>query len=282
MPLVSLTPLLARAEKEKRAVGAFNVSGIEMIYGVMRAAEETGTPVVLQVAEKRLATTPLPVLGKAMIAAAESSELPVAVHLDHGETEDCVRLALDLGFSSVMFDGSLLPTEESIRRTAAMAELAHRCGATCEGEIGALGRSESGEERRASYTDPEEALIFARETGVDALAVAIGNAHGLYTGTPVFHFEVLDAIRAGSDIPLVLHGGTGSCEENFRRCIASGVRKINIATALFRAAARAAREAEEEYFAMSRAVADAVYRTAEEHILLFNGGAAPRTKEAAG
>ncbi len=269
MPLVSLNPLLQEAEREKRAVGAFNVSGIEMIYGVMQAAEAPQTPVILQVAQKRLATTPLPLLGKAMLAAAEQSPLPVCVHLDHGETEDCVRLALDLGFSSVMYDGSLLPTAEGIRRTAEMARLAHGYGASCEGEIGVLGRSETGEETGARYPDPEEAVLFAAETGVDALAVAIGNAHGVYAGTPVFHFEVLDRIREKCAVPLVLHGGTGSSEENFRRCIASGVRKINIATALFQAAAGAAMEAGPDYFAMSRAAVAAVRRVTEEHIHIF-------------
>ena len=130
-----------------------------------------------------------------MTAAAERCPLPIAVHLDHGETEECIRTALDIGFSSVMFDGSLLPVEESIRRTEAVARLAHGYGATCEGEIGILGRSETGEETGGRYTDPEEAVWFAGETGVDALAVAIGNAHGVYAGTPVFHFEVLEKIR---------------------------------------------------------------------------------------
>ena len=238
MPLVNLEPLLREAEEEKRAVGSFNVSGIEMINGVLQAAEELKTPVILAVAEKRLATTPLEILGKAMISAAEHASLPIAVHLDHGETEACLRKALDLGFSSVMFDGSLLPTEESLARTGAMVRMAHEYGATCEGEIGVLGQTETGEKTQARYTDPEEALFFARETGVDALAVAIGNAHGVYEGTPVFHFEVLEQIRARSRVPLVLHGGTGSSEGNFTRCIASGVRKINIATASFQAAAR--------------------------------------------
>ena len=240
-----------------------------MLYGVMQAAEELKTPVILQVAEKRLASTPLTMLGRAMISAAEHSALPIAVHLDHGETEDCVRLALDLGFSSVMFDGSLLPTAESVRRTSAMVQLAHRYNATCEGEIGVLGKTETGEETSARFTDPEEAVAFARETGVDALAVAIGNAHGVYAGTPVFHFDVLDRIREKSDIPLVLHGGTGSSEGNFTRAIASGVRKINIATALFQAAAHAAHTAEEDYFAMSRAEVAAVREIVLQHISIF-------------
>ena len=269
MSLVSLTPLLQAAERENRAVGAFNVSGIEMINGVMQAAEANHTPVVLQVAEKRLASTPLPLLGKAMISAAEHSSLPICVHLDHGETEQCIQMALDLGFSSVMFDGSLLATQDSIQRTSAMVRLAHRYQASCEGEIGVLGKTESGESREARYTDPEEAVDFARETWVDALAVAIGNAHGIYEGTPVFHFEVLERIREQCSVPLVLHGGTGSSTDNFERCISCGVRKINIATALFQAAAHAAHAEKEDYFAMSSAMVSAVRKIVEEHIHIF-------------
>ncbi len=269
MPLVNMEPLLREAEREKRAVGAFNVSGIEMICGVVQAAEALETPVILQVAEKRLATTPLHVLGPAIISAAERSPLPIAVHLDHGETEDCIRLALDLGFSSVMFDGSMLPVAQSIRRTAEMVRLAHTYHATCEGEIGVLGRSETGEEASARFTDPEEAVFFAGETGVDALAVAIGNAHGVYEGTPVFHFEVLDGIYGRIQAPLVLHGGTGSSLDNFRECIKHGIRKINIATASFMASARAAHSAPEDYFAISRAEEEAVRAVADQHIRIF-------------
>ena len=151
-----------------------------------------------------------------------------------------------------------------------MVELARSYGASVEAEIGSLGRTETGEETMASYTSPEDAVRFARETGVDALAVAIGNAHGVYAGTPTFHFEVLDAIRAECATPLVLHGGSGSCTDNFRRCIDSGVRKINIATAIFMASARAARSAEkDDWFAISRAMTDAVAEVVMEHIRIF-------------
>ena len=269
MPLVNMAPLLREAEREKRAVGAFNVSGIEMIFGALQAAEELNTPVILQVAQKRLASTPLVMLGKAMVSAAEHSSLPVAVQLDHGETEDCIRLALDLGFSSVMFDGSLLPVAESIRKTEAMVRLAHTYQATCEGEIGVLGKTETGEKTEVCFTDPEEAVMFARETGVDALAIAIGNAHGVYRGTPVFHFEIVDQIREKADVPLVLHGGSGSSESNFVQAIASGIRKINIATALFQAAAHAAKSAEEDYFAMSKSEVAAVRDIVRQHIRIF-------------
>ena len=270
MALTNLRELLAQAERHKRAVGAFNVSSIEMICGVVRAAEALRTPVILQIAESRLATTPLPMLGRAMYEAAERAQVPIALHLDHGSSMACIRQALELGFTSVMFDGSALRMEDNIARTLEAAGLARSFGAAIEGEIGSLGRTENGETAFARYTCPEDAVRFARETGVDALAVAIGNAHGVYAGTPAFHFEVLDAIRTRCNTPLVLHGGTGSSAENFRRCIESGVRKINIATAIFMASAQAARSVnQDDWFAMSRAMTDAVTEVAKEHIRLF-------------
>lgn len=270
MALTHLRDLLEQADRQKRAVGAFNVSSIEMICGVVRAAEALRTPVILQVAEARLATTPLPMLGRAMYEAAVHAKVPIALHLDHGTSMACIRQALDLGFTSVMYDGSALSMEDNIANTLRVVELARGYGASVEAEIGSLGRTETGEETMASYTSPEDAVRFARETGVDALAVAIGNAHGVYAGTPTFHFEVLDAIRAECATPLVLHGGSGSCADNFRRCIDSGVRKINIATAIFMASARAARSAEkDDWFAISRAMTDAVAEVVMEHIRIF-------------
>ena len=270
MALANLRDLLRQAEEQKRAVGAFNVSSIEMMCGVLRAAQELQTPVILQVAQIRLATTPLPLLGRAMYEAACRAEVPVALHLDHGTTMDCIQQALDLGFTSVMFDGSALEMAENIARTQQVKKIAASYGAAVEAEIGNLGRTETGEETVAAYTNPADAIVFARETGVDALAVAIGNAHGVYAGTPTFHFEVLDAVHAGCDTPLVLHGGTGSSERYFRHCIASGVRKINIATAIFQASARAAHAVvADDWFSMSRAITDAVADVAREHIRIF-------------
>ena len=169
-----------------------------------------------------------------------------------------------------MYDGSALSMEDNIARTQDVVRLAEKYGAAVEAEIGSLGRTETGEETVAAYTNPADAIIFAHETHVDALAVAIGNAHGVYAGTPTFHFEVLDAVHAGCDTPLVLHGGTGSSETNFRRCIESGVRKINIATAIFQAAARAVHTVTaDDWFAMSRAMTQSVTDVVKEHICIF-------------
>ena len=270
MALTDIRLLLKEAAEDRRAVGAFNVCSIEMIYGCVTAAEELATPIILQVAESRLETTPLFILGPAMISAAKAASVPIAVQFDHGKNMDRIREALELGFTSIMYDGSSLPMEENIRNTRFFADLAHQYGAACEGEIGCLGVGEAGEIQKAAFTDPDEALIFAERTGVDALAVAIGNAHGVYKGTPVFHFEVLQKIREQSSIPLVLHGGSGSGEEQFRKCIRDGVQKINIATANFMADARArARTGGEDFFAMSRAALEAVRLTTREHIRIF-------------
>ncbi len=270
MPLANMRDLIAQAGQQQRAVGAFNVSSIEMICGAVQAAEEMHTPIIIQVAQVRLPTTPLAVYGPAMRAAAEQARVPVALHLDHAATMDCIAQALDLGFTSVMYDGSALPLEENIANTKHVVDMAAKYGAAVEAEVGSLGRTEAGEHVKACYTDPEDAVRFAAETRVDALAVAIGNAHGVYAGTPVFHFEVLDAIRQRCATPLVLHGGTGSSEANFRRCIACGVRKINIATAIFMASAHAAQEAAPGgWFAMSGAMTQAVKQTVKEHIAIF-------------
>ena len=270
MALSGLKTLLEEAGREGRAVGAFNVASIEMILGCIQAAEETATPIILQAAEVRLAATPLDILGPAMLGAARAARVPVAVQLDHGKTEKTILKALDMGFTSIMFDGSSLPMEENIAMTRYFADMAHARGACAEGEIGSLGAGEGGEGGRAACTDPREAALFAARTGVDTLAVAIGNAHGVYAGTPDFRFDILSDVSARCSVPLVLHGGTGAGEERFRRCIRGGIRKINIATAFFMADARARAEVGgEDYFAMSRAAREAVRRTAEEHIRIF-------------
>lgn len=270
MPIANMRTLMSEARKEGRAVGAFSVSGIEMIVGVLRAAETLGTPVILQVAEKRLSTTPLAIIGKAMLAAAAQSSVEVAVHLDHGESIDCVRQALDIGFTSVMYDGSMLSMEQNIQRTLEVQALARLTGASVEAEIGRIGKTETGEDSPAVCARPDDCVYFYEHTHVDALAVAIGNAHGVYVGTPQLRFDVLSEVERRLGVPLVLHGGTGISNEDFRRCISIGVAKINIATALFQAAAQAAASSDgKDYFAMSGSIEDAVAAAALPLIRMF-------------
>ena len=269
MSLANMKELLTQARAQERAAGAFSVSSLEMITGVIRAAEALDTPVILQVAEVRLPYSPLHVLGLAMLAAAQAARVPVAVHLDHGVTMDCIRRALETGFTSVMFDGSRLSMQENIDRTREVMELAGRFGASVEAEIGVVGKTETGEALSARCADPEDAVRFIEETGVDALAVAIGNAHGVYEGTPELRFDVLERMQGRcGDTALVLHGGTGISDEAFRRCISLGMNKINIATASFMAAHRAAQGAR-DYFDMSARMTAASEQVAREHIGIF-------------
>ena len=269
MALANMRQLLQQARAQGRAVGAFSVSSVEMICGVIRAAEALQTPVILQVAEVRLPHSPLHVIGPAMLSAARAARVSVGVHLDHGVTPECIREALDMGFTSVMFDGSRLEMAENIARTQEVIRMAEGRGASVEAEIGVVGKTETGAALTARCADPEEAVRFVRQTGVDALAVAIGNAHGVYEGTPELRFDVLERMQGRcGDTSFVLHGGTGVTAEDFRRAIRLGMHKINIATASFMAVHRAAQGAA-DYFDMSDRMRAAAEAVAREHIEIF-------------
>lgn len=274
MSLVTLNTLLQRAEKNGVATGAFSVGNMEMILGALKAAEETNTPIILQIAEVRLPTSPLKIIGPMMVAAAENASVDVCVHLDHGLNYSTVEEALDLGFTSVMLDGSLLSFEDNISLTQKVVEKAKEYGASVEAELGVVGGNEGdGKGHSIQYTDPSLALEFTQKTGIDALAVAIGNAHGNYPVAPKLRFDVLNEIHNICPTPLVLHGGTGITSDDFRNCIRNGVRKINIATASFTAvsnAAKAVSDANGSYFVLSQAIADAVYENVKNHINIFN------------
>lgn len=268
--------LLKRAQDGNYAVGSFSVANMEMVLGVIKAAEETDTPVIIQIAEVRLNHSPLELIGPLMVAAAKRAKVPVAVHLDHGKTLPCIELALKLGFTSVMFDGSHLPLSENIEMTKKVVELAKPFSAAVEAEIGCVGGSEDGSEDIAiNCTSPKEAELFAKETGVDALAIAIGNAHGNYKQAPVLRFDILEAVRNTVDIPLVLHGGTGITPDDFVRCGKSGIKKINIATATFDSVEKTVRQSYEKgeingYYDLHTAEILGAYSNAKKHIEIFN------------
>lgn len=234
MTLVKMKDILQTAKDEGYGVGAFSVQNMEMIIAAIRTAEELKSPLILQIAEVRLGPSPLHLMGPMMVEAAKKASVPVAVHLDHGETIEVIQQALDYGFTSVMFDGSLLPMEENIARTKEVVALAKKYDATIEAEIGRVGGSEDGSvDIEIALTSVEEASKFAQETGVDALAVAIGNVHGIYKGNPELRLDRLEAINNEIDIPLVLHGGSGISEKEFRKAIQLGIHKINVATSTF-------------------------------------------------
>lgn len=276
MPLVDMKTLLTQAEAEKRAVGAFSVGNMEMVMGATEAAESLNTPIILQIAEKRLQNSPLDLMAPMMVSAAKNSKVNIAVHLDHGLTVDCVKSALEYGFTSVMLDASLLPYEENIRVTKEVVALAQEYGATTEAELGVVGGNEGDtEEHKIVCTDPAVAADFCNRTGVDALAVAIGNAHGNYPVLPALRFDILEQINEAVNVPLVLHGGTGITDEMFRMAISLGIRKINIATASFDHLADFAKNYcnsnnPVDYFALSAEMVKGVYTNVVRHIQVFN------------
>lgn len=267
--------LLADAEKGNYAVGSFSVANMEMVLGVIKAAEELNAPIILQIAEVRLKQSPLNIIGPLMVAAAKSARVPVAVHFDHGKTMEKIGEALQIGFTSVMFDGSHLPLDENIAFTKKVMEEAARYGAAVEAEIGCVGGSEDGSEDIAiNCTRPEDALRFEMETGVDALAIAIGNAHGNYKSTPQLRFDILEEVERITKTPLVLHGGTGITPEDFVRCAHTGIKKINIATATFDSVERSVRECYAAggingYYDLQAAEVEGAYQNAKRHILIF-------------
>ena len=275
MPLVNMAPLLNNARKGGYAVGSFSVSNMEMVLGVLKAVEETKSPAILQIAEVRLNHSPLEVIGPLMVAAAKNSSVPVAVHFDHGKTKEKITQALEIGFTSVMFDGSHLPFEENAGITAEIKKIAASYGADCEGEIGCVGGSEDGSEDIAiNCTSPAQALEFYEKTGVDALAVAIGNAHGNYKQAPKLRFDILEETANLVKVPLVLHGGTGILPEDFRKCISLGINKINIATATFDSVENSVRTAYENgsikgYYDLQTAEVEGAYNNALKHIEIF-------------
>ena len=276
MALVKMKDLLRRAEEKNIGCGAFSVGNMEMVRGAIRAAEELDTPIILQIAEVRLKNSPLHLMGPMMVQAAKEAKVDVAVHLDHGLTFETVDKALELGFTSVMLDASTLPFEENIARVKAVVEKARRYGATVEAELGLVGGSEDGScDHGIRCTDPDDAVVYARETGIDALAVAIGNAHGNYPVAPTLAFDVLEKIHEKVDIPLVLHGGSGITDKDFQRAISLGIRKVNIATASFNSLTAHVEKYMEStdkhnFFDLNEAMVQGTYENVKRHILVFN------------
>ena len=273
--LVNMRDLLADAQEGNYAVGSFSVANMEMVLGVLQAAKELNAPVILQIAEVRLKQSPLEIIGPLMVAAAEAAETPVAVHFDHGKTIEKITEALDLGFTSVMFDGSHLPLDENIEMTKQVMSIAEQYDAAVEAEIGCVGGSEDGSEDIAiNCTKPADVVRFEAETGVDALAIAIGNAHGNYKSTPKLRFDILEECEKNTDLPLVLHGGTGITSDDFVRCSHTGIKKINIATATFDKVENTVRQCYNEngingYYDLQAAEVRGAYENAKKHILIF-------------
>lgn len=233
MPLVPMSYLLREAEKDGYAVGAFNYSNMEILQAITRAAQAENSPVILQVSEGAIKYAGLEYLAAMAKLAAKNTSVPVALHLDHGRDLELIEKCVQAGFTSIMYDGSHLPLKENAAITSKLMDSSLRAGFTVEAELGRISGTEekiSVTEKEAFFTDPEEARYFVSLTGVDALAVSIGTAHGHYRGEPKLDFERLSKIRSLISTPIVLHGSSGVPEEAIREAIKRGARKINTDT----------------------------------------------------
>ncbi len=231
--LVTMNDMMADAEKRGYAVGAFNVNDLAGIQAVVQAAEEERSPVIIQMYSIGLLGVHY-VVAMAEVAA-QSVTVPVALHLDHGRDLETVETCVRSGFSSIMIDGSKLPLAENIEITRQAVDMAHAAGMSAEAELGRIGSGSqelSADDRKNSLTDPQEAVEFVEKTGVDALAVAIGSAHGLYKFKPDLDFDLLKELRSLVDARLVLHGGSDLPRDQIRRAVELGITKVNVATDL--------------------------------------------------
>ena len=271
--LVNLNDVLKKAQKEHYGVGLFNTTDTDMLQAVIEAAEELNSPVVIGTAEILLPFGELQLIAPSVISAAKRAKVPVVVHYDHGLTFDRCMEALKLGFSSVMFDGSTKDYETNLKETQEIVKIAHSFGASVEGEIGHVGMADAGDESLTDmYTTPEEAKAYVDATGVDALAVAIGSAHGVYKKKPMLNIQRLKEIRATIDTPLVLHGGSGLSDDDFKNTVKEGIAKVNIFTDMCLAGDKAMKEGEEKglgYLATRNLKVQYIKEVVKEKIRLF-------------
>lgn len=242
MPIVSMNEILKDAKEKKYAVGCYNAINLDMTRGVIKAAEEEKSPVILCHAEVHFKYTPLEMIAPVLVNAARNAKVPVAILLDHGKSFDAIIKAINLGFNAIMYDGSSLTYEENKSNTKEIVKIAKVLGVSVEAELGHVTRPKSagadGDEDdfviddTTLYTDPSQAQEFVVETGIDALAVAFGTAHGVYLKKPKLDLERLNQISRKVNVPLVMHGGSGLFKEDFQNSVKNGISKINYYTGM--------------------------------------------------
>lgn len=244
--LVNLNDVLIPAKNGKYAVGLFNAVNMELARGIISAAEKTNSPVIMGTAEVLFPYGPLEEVSYYLLPMAKKARIPVVIHLDHGLKKETCLKALELGFTSIMYDCSTDDYDTNVKKVKEMAEIAHSYGATIEGELGHVGDNEGSAEGSSHltdpskfFTDPKLAKDYVEKTKVDALAIAVGNAHGAYKLPPKLDFERIRTIAKTVDVPLVLHGGSGLTDDDFRRAIKEGISKVNIFTDINIAAVKA-------------------------------------------
>ena len=245
MALINMKDLLAHAKENKYAVGAFNVTNLDFIDYILDAAIESNSPVILQLSEAHFRYLNLEEIAPALLSAAKKVNIPVCVHLDHGKSLNTMLRAIRAGFTSIMYDGSEYPLQENIKKTKEVVNIAHSVDVSVEGELGNVGGEAVGIETatphaasKEMFTRVEDADIFVKETGLDTLAISVGNVHGLYKGEPQLDFERIRAIKDAIDIPLVLHGGSGIPDDDFRKAVSLGICKVNFYTGISQAAVK--------------------------------------------
>jgi fructose-bisphosphate aldolase class II len=247
--LVSGKQILEHAHQNGYAVGAFNVNNMEIVQAIIEAAEETKSPVILQASQGGLKYAGVEYIAEMAKVAARNASVPVAIHLDHGTDFTQIMQCIRHGFTSVMIDASKKPLEENIETTKKIVDIAHAVGVSVEAELGKIGGTEDDitvDEKDATFTDPDEAERFVKETGVDYLAIAVGTAHGPYKGEPKLDFDRIKTIKERLNMPLVLHGSSGVPEESIKKAVRLGINKINIDTDIRMAFNRAIRKFTEE------------------------------------
>ena len=274
MALYLMKEILIDAQKNGYGVGFFNAVNSDMIHAYIRAAEDTKSPIIIGTAEGLLQYGDIDWIAPILLNAARNAKVPVAIHLDHSYSFDVIMKALAAGFGSVMFDGSLLSYEENIRVSADIARIAHPMGIGLECELGKVGGLEEGGGVKGEniYTDPAQALEFVEKTRVDFLAISIGTTHGAYAKTPCLDLQLLAEIRKTIPTPLVLHGGSGLSDDDFKNCIKGGISKINIYTDVITAALVSVKEecGKLQYVDINRKVEEAMYNVTINKLKLFD------------
>ena len=230
--LVNLQEILTLASEKEIAIGAYNTPNLESLMAVLQTAEKNDWPVIVMHAQVHENIMPLSVMGPIMVNIARISSVPVCVHCDHGTCLDYLRQALDMGFTSIMYDGSALSYEDNVNNTRRAVWMARQYSASTEAEIGVVGGYEAGSEgdglvNDGVYTDPVLAQRFVGDTGIDALACSFGTVHGFYSKAPKLDFNRIKEIKERTQIPLVMHGGSGVSREDYLESIRCGIRKIN-------------------------------------------------------
>lgn len=273
--ITSLNQILKIAEARKIAIGSFNTPNLESLQAILSAAEESSEPVIIMHAQlhEDIGVCKIDEIGPLMVSMAEKSSAPVCVHLDHGTDLAYVKKALDIGFTSVMFDGSEGDEEENIANTSLVVEMAARFGASVEGEVGSLGARADGygnHQGESIYTDPLLAQRFVKETGIDALACAFGTVHGISSKKMMLDYDRITMIKEVVDVPLVMHGASGLTEDELKETIRRGIRKINYYSNTSKVAAEAiAKKTYTQFHDVVKDATEAIKADVKEAIRIF-------------